>query len=51
MAHVLCPELADVLLDEKEVRLVSLDRVAKIVFQDHLLWISQVRSQDSNAGS
>lgn len=40
MTHVLSSELANVLLDEQEVSLISLYRVAQVILQDHLLRVS-----------
>ena len=40
MVHVLLSESLDVLFDKNEVSLVSLDRVAEIIFVDVLFVIS-----------
>ena len=39
MVHILFSESLDVLLDENEISLVGLDRVAKIIFVDVLFVI------------
>lgn len=49
MLHVLLSEPHDVLFDEQEVRLVSLDWIPQVIFFDYFFWISQIRRQNSNA--
>ena len=51
VVHVLLSESLDILLDEKEVGLVSLDRVAEVILVDVLFVIPQERSDSLDAGS
>ena len=49
MLHLLLPEPHDVLLDEQEIGLVSLDGVPQVVLLNWLFRVSKVRGQYPDA--